>query len=93
MAKQDIHPTYHPKAQVSCACGNSFTVGATQEKINVEICSKCHPFYTGAKTLIDTAGKVEKFKSRRAKADAAPKKEKKTRAKKETTKKVIKKTA
>jgi len=84
--KADIHPTYFPKAKVTCACGNSFVVGSTREEVKVEICSKCHPFYTGAKTLIDTAGRVEKFKSRKAKADAAPKKEKKTRAKKQTTK-------
>lgn len=84
--KADIHPTYFPKAKVTCACGVSFVVGSTQEQVKVEICSKCHPFYTGAKTLIDTAGRVEKFKSRKAKAEAAPKKEKKTRVKKQTTK-------
>ena len=84
--KTDIHPAYFPKAKVTCACGNSFTIGSTQEHIKVEICSKCHPFYTGAKTLIDTAGRVEKFKSRKAKAESAPKKEKKPRAKKQTTK-------
>ncbi|MBS3902870.1 MAG: 50S ribosomal protein L31 [Anaplasmataceae bacterium] len=82
MSKADIHPTYFPKATVTCGCGNSFVVGATREKIEVEICSKCHPFYTGEEKLIDTAGKVEKFKSRQAKAAAAPKKEKKTRSKK-----------
>ncbi|KKU94111.1 MAG: 50S ribosomal protein L31 [Candidatus Jorgensenbacteria bacterium GW2011_GWA1_48_13] len=66
--KKDIHPQYYPKAHVTCACGNKFTVGATMEKIEVEICSKCHPFYTGAKTLIDTTGRVERFRARRAKA-------------------------
>jgi large subunit ribosomal protein L31 len=80
MAK-DIHPEYFPKAKVSCACGNSFVVGATKPEIKVEICSKCHPFFTGEKKLLDTAGRVEKFKSRTAKASTTPK-AKKVRAKK-----------
>ena len=84
--KKETHPTYFPKSKVTCACGNHFIIGSTREEIKVEICSKCHPFYTGAKTLIDTAGKVERFKARTAKA-AAPKKEKKARPKKQTTKK------
>ena len=79
MAK-DIHPEYFPKAKVSCACGNSFVVGATKPEIKVEICSKCHPFFTGEKKLLDTAGRVEKFKSRQSKV-AAPK-TKKARSKK-----------
>lgn len=66
--KQDIHPQYYPEAKVRCACGNKFTVGSTKPELNVEICHKCHPFYTGKEKLIDTAGKVEKFKARRAKA-------------------------
>jgi len=66
--KKDIHPPYYPQAQVICACGNKFTVGATRKTIEVEICSKCHPFYTGAKTLIDTTGRVERFRARTAKA-------------------------
>lgn len=66
--KQTIHPTYFPKAKVICACGNTFTTGATKEEIRVEICAKCHPFYTGEEKLIDTAGRVEKFKTRRSKA-------------------------
>ena len=82
MAKKDIHPQYYDHAKVRCACGNTFTVGATKEKIEVEICYKCHPFYTGEEKLIDTAGRVEKFRSRREKASSAPKKEKKVRAKK-----------
>jgi large subunit ribosomal protein L31 len=71
--KKDIHPKYYPKAKVSCACGNSFTIGATVPEIKVEICSKCHPFYTGREQLIDTAGRVERFKARRTKASAEPK--------------------
>ena len=81
--KTEIHPTYYPKAKVHCVCGNSFTVGSTKEEINVELCYNCHPFYTGKEKLIDTAGKVEKFRARRKKAEEAPKKKpKKTRAKK-----------
>jgi large subunit ribosomal protein L31 len=66
--KADIHPKYFDKTAVTCACGNTFVVGSTREKIDVEICSSCHPFYTGNEKIIDSAGRVEKFKSRRAKA-------------------------
>jgi large subunit ribosomal protein L31 len=66
--KTETHPTYFPEAKVTCACGRSFTVGSTSEKIEVEICSYCHPFYTGNDKLMDTAGRVEKFKARRAAA-------------------------
>ncbi len=65
--KKGIHPTYYPQAKVSCACGNVFTVGSTKEKLEVEICSKCHPFYTGGSKIVDAAGRVEKFKQRLAK--------------------------
>ncbi len=65
--KTDIHPKYHPHAKVSCACGNTFTVGSTKERLEVEICSKCHPFYTGGSKIVDTAGRVEKFRQRLAK--------------------------
>ncbi|MBI4708710.1 MAG: 50S ribosomal protein L31 [Candidatus Portnoybacteria bacterium] len=60
--KKDIHPTYHPAATAKCACGNTFKVGSTKPELNVEICSACHPFYTGKEKLIDTAGRVERFK-------------------------------
>ena len=73
--KAEIHPTYFPQASVVCACGNTFTLGSTKEKIEVEICSACHPFYTGNDKVLDTAGRVEKFKTKRA--NAAPKKAKK----------------
>ncbi len=79
--KKDIHPEYFPKAKVVCSCGNTFVVGATQPEVRVEICANCHPFYTGEEKLIDTAGRVEKFKSRRA-AAVAPK-PKKVRVKKQ----------
>ena len=74
--KADIHPTYFEKAVISCACGASYTVGSTKEKLHVEVCRACHPFYTGAEKIIDTAGRVERFKSRSAAAKAH--KEKKT---------------
>jgi large subunit ribosomal protein L31 len=67
MAKKDIHPKYYPKARVLCACGNTFTVGSTKELLEVEICSKCHPFYTGKEKIIDTMGRVERFKKRLSK--------------------------
>ena len=62
--KKDIHPKYYPNAKVHCACGNSFEIGSTQENIEVEICSKCHPFYTGKEKIVDTMGRVERFKKR-----------------------------
>jgi large subunit ribosomal protein L31 len=66
--KKEIHPEYFPNAKVACACGNIFHVGSTKKEIAVEICYACHPFYTGKENLIDTAGRVEKFKARREKA-------------------------
>jgi large subunit ribosomal protein L31 len=66
--KTDTHPTYFSEARVTCACGRSFTVGSTQEKLEVEICSNCHPFYTGTEKILDAAGRVEKFKARKAAA-------------------------
>ncbi len=65
--KKEIHPKYYKDAQVKCSCGNTFTVGSTKEFIEVEICSKCHPFYTGKEKIIDKAGQVQKFKDRLAK--------------------------
>ena len=65
--KKDIHPLYH-QATVKCACGNAFIVGSTKQALEVEICSNCHPFYTGGSKLVDTAGRVEKFKARLARA-------------------------
>jgi len=102
--KTDIHPTYYEKAVVTCACGAKHVFGATKEKMTVEICSECHPFYTGKEKLVDTAGRVEKFKSRQKTAETkkttvkakkpATKKTavaKKTPAKKPTAKKTVKK--
>lgn len=76
--KQNVHPQYYPNAKATCACGAKFEVGSTKQEIKVEICSKCHPFYTGKAQLLDIAGRVERFKARRVKADAAPKKTAKT---------------
>jgi large subunit ribosomal protein L31 len=64
--RADIHPAYFTEANVTCACGRSFIVGSTREKIEVEICSNCHPFYTGNEKILDAAGRVEKFKARLA---------------------------
>ncbi len=66
--KAQIHPYWYPEAKVICACGNTFLVGATVPEIRVEVCSHCHPFYTGQMKYVDTAGRVESFKSKRAKA-------------------------
>lgn len=66
--KTDIHPTYYPEAKATCACGKKFTVGSTMEKLEVEICSACHPFFTGEEKILDTGGRVEKFKKRQAAA-------------------------
>lgn len=65
--KKDIHPTYFPEANVVCACGAKYVIGGTKDNVNVEICSACHPFYTGDSKVIDTAGRVEKFKARQSK--------------------------
>lgn len=62
--KQNIHPTYYPAAKVSCSCGNSFRVGSAKERLEVEICSQCHPFYTGGSKIVDSAGRVEKYRQR-----------------------------
>lgn len=60
--KEKIHPQYFENAQVVCSCGNTFTTGATKELLKVELCSRCHPFYTGSQRIVDTAGRVERFK-------------------------------
>ena len=58
--KKDIHPVYHPTV-IRCACGSEVTTGSTKKDIRVEICSQCHPFYTGKQKLVDTAGRIERF--------------------------------
>jgi len=74
--KKDIHPKYYNNTQVRCACGNTFTVGSTKEFIEIEICSRCHPFYTGKDKIIDKMGRVEKFKKRLAKKEEIERKRK-----------------
>lgn len=71
--KKNIHPKYNTKAKASCTCGNKFEVGSTSDNIHVEICSNCHPFYTGTQKLIDTARRVEKFEAKKVKTAAAKK--------------------
>lgn len=61
--KEGIHPKYQ-RTTVTCACGNTFETGSTKDKIRVEICSNCHPFFTGKQKLVDTGGRVERFKKR-----------------------------
>jgi len=62
--KDKIHPRYYNDAKVICACGNTFIIGSTQKILKVEVCSKCHPFFSGERRVIDTAGQVERFKRR-----------------------------
>ena len=69
--KKDIHPTYYGKSMVTCACTASFPVGSTKEAISVEICSQCHPYFTGTEKVLDTAGRVDRFKKRAAKSASA----------------------
>lgn len=59
--KEEIHPEFYPEAKVICACGNSWTVGSTQPEIRTDVCSECHPFYTGEQRMIDSGGQVERF--------------------------------
>ena len=65
--KKDIHPTYYNDAKIICACGHTFATGSTQKEIRVEICSHCHPFFTGRQKLVDTAGRVDRFRRKYAK--------------------------
>jgi len=62
--KKDIHPNYHKDAKITCACGKVHEIGSTMKEIQVELCSSCHPFYTGKQKILDTARRVEKFTTR-----------------------------
>ncbi|MEK7569790.1 MAG: 50S ribosomal protein L31 [Patescibacteria group bacterium] len=75
--KSEIHPKYYEGAKATCACGAVYRVGSTMPEIQVEICSACHPFYTGNEKIVDTAGRVERFKKRAAKTTVARAKVKK----------------
>ncbi len=86
MAKKDIHPKYYEKTKIKCACGAEFNFGATKDKMEVEICSACHPLYTGKQKFLDAAGRMEKFKKRVEKSEKMKKEAKektKTKTKKE----------
>ncbi len=67
--KPEIHPKYQ-QVNVHCACGETFTTGSTRKELRVEICSKCHPFFTGRQKLVDSAGRIDRFKTRYAKKEA-----------------------
>lgn len=77
--KRDIHPKLNTKTKVTCACGNTFTTMSTLDEIKVEICSECHPFFTGQQKFVDTEGRIEKFER---KMKAVEEKKKQTKAKK-----------
>lgn len=66
--KTEIHPQYH-QVQVHCACGETWTTGSTKKELRIEICSKCHPFFTGRQKLVDSAGRIDRFKQRFAKKE------------------------
>jgi len=85
--KKEGHPKYFPEAKVICACGNTFTVGSTVEEIHVELCSNCHPFYTGKQKLVDTARRVEKYQERAAKKSTEAMAKKKAKVAQRKTKK------
>lgn len=72
--KKDIHPEYNTKTKATCACGAVFEVGSTMGSIEMEICSSCHPFYTGNEKIVDTAGRVDRFKKRAAASKVKAKK-------------------
>jgi len=73
--KKDIHPEYFPAAKAVCSCGNKFEIGATVPELRLEICSACHPLFTGKMKLVDTAGRVDRFRSRLAKAKISKEKQ------------------
>jgi len=99
--KKNIHPKYYPQAKIICACGNIITAGSTKPEMKVEVCSACHPFYTGKKRLIDSTGRLDRFKKRfertsQIKTEIAKKKAQKAqkvKSKLVITKKVSKKKA
>jgi large subunit ribosomal protein L31 len=91
--KKDIHPKYYPDAKIICACGNIIEAGATVQEMKVEICSACHPFYTGKKKTMDTAGRVDRFKKLAEKAvERKEAKKKREDAKKVKKTKIVRKT-
>jgi len=92
--KKDIHPQWYPQAKVTCACGATFVTGSTKPEIHVEICSQCHPFFTGEAKFVDTQGRIEKFQARQKAGAGYVKKNKKKGSKEEgprTIKEMLKK--
>ncbi|MCD6149913.1 50S ribosomal protein L31 [bacterium] len=88
--KKDIHPKYYNDAKITCSCGAVFEVGSTQKELEIEICSQCHPLYTGKKKVLDTAGRVDRFKKLTEKAMEKKAEIKKAKAQKKKVKKTIK---
>lgn len=66
--KANVHPQYNENAKVICACGNTFSIGSTQDVIHVELCNKCHPFYTGEQKFVDSASMIQRFQKKQATA-------------------------
>jgi large subunit ribosomal protein L31 len=90
--KKDIHPKYHTDAKIICVCGNNMTTGSTASEVQVELCSQCHPFYTGKQKLLDTARRVEKYQDKvAAQASKAGGLSKQAKADKRAAQKVAKK--
>ena len=87
--KKDIHPKWYLNCRVSCACGNTFTIGATVPEIRVQICNRCHPFFTGEMKFIDSEGRVEKFKKKRAAAAKLKRVKKKIKERQEKSPKTL----
>lgn len=89
--KKDIHPKYYEKAKMNCSCGAIFTTGSTEETLHIEICSQCHPFYTGKKKVVDTLGRVDRFKrmTEKSKKKQLETKQTKNKKKKRSVKKEI----
>ena len=82
--KKNIHPKYNDQCKVKCVCGNTFTVGSTKDNLDIEVCSECHPFFSGKEKLIDTEGRVKKFQSRVTKSTSLKDKVAKKKIKKAT---------
>ena len=89
--KKDIHPKYNSEAKITCACGNVITTGSVKPEMKIEVCSSCHPFYTGKKRLVDSTGRVDRFKKRMEKSEKmAAEKIEKAKKKAEPAEKAIK---
>lgn len=85
--KNDTHPQYFDDATVTCSCGTKFTLGSTVQKMETELCSACHPFYTGKRKLVDTEGRVDKFNAKRKLAENFQSTHQNTKGKKDKSKK------